>query len=99
MLFIPLLSDCQFVPFHWAMRLALTPPAVVKWPPAIRLPFYTVSASTLSFIPPPSACQVVPFQAAMFDAVVSPATVKVPPTTNRGGEGLAPSGSHVVVAQ
>jgi hypothetical protein len=79
-LFIPVPSADHDVPFHRAMRFAVTPPAVVNTPPAIRSPLgSTARAYTVSFIPVPSADHDVPFHRAMQFAVTPPAVVKKPP--------------------
>jgi hypothetical protein len=64
--FIPVPSADHDAPFHRAMRLAVTPPAVVKKPPAIRSPLgSTARAQTSLFIPVPNADHDVPFHRAM----------------------------------
>src|SRR5207244_2822578 len=50
----------------------------MKYPPAISLPAYTVTAVTLAFIPLASAAQVLPFHRAMLLALVPPAVVNEP---------------------
>ena len=61
---IPVPKADQALPFQRATRLALTPPAVVKWPPAYTLLPDTTSPLTRSFIPEPSADQMLPFHRA-----------------------------------
>src|SRR5687767_12144083 len=89
LLFIPLPSVDQVLPSHWTMRLALLAPAVVKLPPAIRSPLYTVRADTLSTslplnpLPSPSPDQVLPFHWAMLYLALPPPAVRKSPPANR----------------
>src|SRR6185436_14391002 len=74
----------QLLPFHLAILVAATPPAVVKLPPAYRSLPDTASAATLvkKFpLPTPesNALQLVPFHLAMYLAGTPPAVVKLPP--------------------
>ena len=75
---MPLPSVCHVAPFQRAIRLTVTPPAVVKPPPAISSPLKTVRARTSPFIPLPSGCQLVPFQRAIRFAPTPPAVVNDP---------------------
>src|SRR6185436_11653909 len=54
---IPDPRGLQLFPFHFAMSLAGTPPAVVKVPPAYKSPPDTASALTWLFMPEPTALQ------------------------------------------
>ena len=74
--FIPEPSADQLLPFHCAMALADTPPAVAKLPPAYNVLSDTASASTLASIPEPRADQLLPFHCAMELADTPPAIVK-----------------------
>src|SRR5258706_5752218 len=61
----PAPSGLQTLPFQLAIELALTPPAVVKSPPAITSPLgRTATAFTVTGMPLPRADQVLPFQPA-----------------------------------
>jgi hypothetical protein len=81
--FIPDPKGDHVAPFHFAMRLELTPPAVVKFPPAYKagpVPLSkTVRALTVPFIPDPKADHAEPFHLAMRLALTPPAMVKFPP--------------------
>src|SRR5438477_4683180 len=83
-LFRPEPSGCQDVPFHRAMLLAATPPAVVKVPPAISSWLYTPRLVTRPLVPVPSARHDAPSHAAMCAAGRPPAVVNEPPTTSNG---------------
>src|SRR5262245_15052918 len=80
--FMPEPNDDQPAPFQRAIRLALTPPAVVNPPPATKSPFgNAASASGAPFIPEPNADQLVPSHRAMRLAGTPPAVVNQPPAT------------------
>ncbi len=104
---IPEPSGAHDVPFQRAMRLADTPPAVVKAPPAMRSPLgSTARASTRGELPPlmpePRADQAPvagSYSAMLFASTLPPAAVNWPPTTSLGVCGPGPSGSHIVVAR
>src|SRR5437867_2901762 len=76
---IPEPNADQLLPFHLAILVAASPPAVVKSPPAYRSLPDTVSAYTPPFIPEPSADQLLPFHLAILVAALPPAVVKAPP--------------------
>lgn len=65
-------SGDQLLPFHFAIPMAVVPPAVVKRPPANRLLPDTASADTASFIPSPTGDQLLPFHFAMNLAAFPP---------------------------
>src|SRR5438552_5919646 len=67
------------LPFHLAMRLALTAPAVVKVPPAYRSLLETASAATELSIPEPRADHALASHSAMELSLTAPALVKAPP--------------------
>ena len=78
--FMPAPRADQLAPSHFAMRLALTPPAVVKAPPAYRFPPPSEARSlTQKFMPVPSADQLVPSHRATRFAATFPVVVKSPP--------------------
>jgi hypothetical protein len=63
-----------------AILLALTPPAIVKAPPATKSPLgRTASALTLPSIPETMATQLEPFQRAIRFVMAPPVIVKAPP--------------------
>ncbi len=68
------------LPFHFAMRTADNPSAVVKPPPAYRFAPLTASAETLPFSPVPSADHALPSHFAIRFAATVPIAVKLPPT-------------------
>jgi hypothetical protein len=83
---IPAPRADQDVPFHLAIRLAVTPPAVVKLPAAYKLPLESIAR--LSTLPPAPSAEVTPVESADHDApshlailltVTPPATIKLPP--------------------
>src|SRR5690606_15649935 len=79
---MPVPSARQEAPSHCAMRLAATPPAVVKDPPATMSPFgRTSSEDTVSFIPEPKECHALPSQRAICPTWTPPASWKDPPAT------------------
>src|SRR5438045_4130793 len=64
------------------MWFAVTPPMVVKWPPAIKSPLgSTARASTVLSVPDRRAAHVEPFQLAMLLAATPPAVEKTPPAS------------------
>ena len=79
-LLVPLPSADQLAPFHLAIRLTDTPPAMLKSPPAKRSVPITARAPRSLSTPVPSADQLVPFHLAIRFALVPPAEVKSPPT-------------------
>ena len=82
-LFIPEPKADQALPSHLAMKLAVTPPAVMKYPPAYRLVPLAASAVTKGLetapIPEPKADQALPSHLAMPLATTVPTDVKEPP--------------------
>ncbi len=90
------------------MPLTVTPPAVVKEPPATscagRSPdpsgSHVASENTCgaegSLIPLPKGCHAAPSQRATRFTITPPASTKLPPATSCSGRGPDPSGSHVV---
>src|SRR5439155_23985897 len=84
---MPLPRGNQLLPSHRAMLLAVTPPALVKLPPAYTSPatltataFTAVPVPSLvPFTPLPSGYQLVPSQHAMRLALVRPMPVNKPP--------------------
>src|SRR5512140_2577235 len=79
----------QAVPFQRATLIEVTPPALVKSPPAMRSPLgITAIAHTPELFgagapetPPPSDDQAAPSQRAMPFTVIPSAVVKFPPAT------------------
>src|SRR5579862_1348041 len=91
---MPVPRGAQDEPFQRAMRLALTPPAEVNRPPAIKSPLGSmVSAYTSGLnrppVPMPNGAQVEPFQRAMWLALTPPAEVNWPPATRSPLESTA----------
>src|SRR5215204_3610686 len=80
---MPLPRADHVLPFHRAMWLAATPPAVVKYPPAYMSPLPAMArAPTELFmplpLPTPTADHALPFQRAMLLATTPPAVMKDP---------------------
>ena len=80
MLFKPKPRADHVVPFHLAIRLAVTPPAFVNNPVAYNSLLKIAKSCTTPFIPEPNAVQFVPFHFAIRFTVTPPAVVKSPPT-------------------
>src|SRR5258707_1182435 len=72
----------QFVPSHFAILVAATPPAERKSPPTYRLVPMKAMARATGEPAMPMLDQSLPFHLAMFVAGLAPACVK-PPTTIR----------------
>ena len=68
-------------PFHFATQFAGTPPAVVKTPPAYKLPLKSNAKAWISplFVPEPKADHLFPFHFATRLAGTPPAVVNSPP--------------------
>src|SRR5580765_1109642 len=70
----PVPNADQALPFQRATWFTSTPPAVLKWPPAIRSPFgSTQKAYTSESTPAPSGAQALPFQRATLCTITPPA--------------------------
>src|SRR5688572_9487915 len=84
----PLPSADQLEPSHFAMRLAATPPAAEKLPPAKSAgpspSSCTVRAETPPFSPLPSLDQLEPSHFAIRRAPIPPAPAKPPPAKSAG---------------
>ena len=80
MLFKPKPRADHVVPFHLAIRLAVTPPAFVNNPVAYNSLLKIAKSCTTPFIPEPNPVQFVPFHFAIRFTVTPPAVVNSPPT-------------------
>src|SRR5687767_2405811 len=74
--FVPVPMADQLLPFHFAIKFAAMPSALVKIPPAYRSAPLSANADTRSFRPVPSADQAFPSHFAILFALTPPAVVR-----------------------